>query len=398
MTRERMWGVCGAVLVLLLAGCGGSRTTAEERELRAAGGKGDIVIAMVWPWEARKEILFGPGADLAVEEINRSGGVNGRMLRLRKEDDHESVNEGVMIAQRLAEDPEVVAVVGHLQSYVTLPAAAIYSLAGMVMVVPATTSPELTTKGYSRLFRVIFTDEDTGRLMADYAAQRGMRRVPIYYVRNPYGRALAAAFEERAASLGISVVARASYDTDADSANVNFDSVLRDWKQTGIDGIFVAGQVPLAGTLIRKIRAQGIDVPILGSDAMSSPALVSAGGTAVESTVVPVPFHPDEDRPEVQRFTRLFERRYGKKPDPGSALGYDAINLLAQAMRRAKSAAPSRVAETLHQGGAWPGVTGTLTFAGNGDLRISRMVKTTVRGGEFRYLAESLVSRDHAAR
>jgi branched-chain amino acid transport system substrate-binding protein len=351
-----------------------------------------VVIAAVWPWNAHREIRFAEGLQMAVDEVNATGGIHGRKLRLRKEDDNGSVNEGLLIAQRLADDPQVSAVIGHLQSYVTVPAAAIYQTGGLPMLSPASTDPALTSKGYTSVFRIIATDHQTGRQMAEFAAKRGYRRVAIYYVRNNYGRELANAFEERAAGTGVTVVARASYAPEAPADGRNFESTLGEWKEMELDAIFLAGEVPQAGYLVSEARRLGITIPVIGTDAMSSPALLTVGGPAVEGTVVASSFHAGEPRPEVRRFVEEFRKRYNADPDPGSALGYDAVMVLAEAMRRARSAAPDDLARTLHEMKDFDAVTGAISFDERGDLETRTLVKMVVRGGAFHYLGDALAS------
>ncbi len=116
---------------------------------------------------------------------------------------------------------------------------------------------------------------------------------------------------------------------------------------------------------------------------MHSPALIQAGGAATEGTVVPVPFHPSESRPEVRRFVAAFQQRYERLPDAGAALGYDAVNLLAHAFREAGTAAPDSVARVLHGVQDWPGLTGSLTFDEKGDLVNRKLIWTVVRNGVF---------------
>src|SRR5438046_2805388 len=185
------------LITVVLAACRGG-SVADQRAQHAARDKGDVVIGVAWPWAAHSELRFGDGLDMAVSEINASGGIDGRPLRLAKSDDRESADEGRSVAQRFGADPDVVAVIGHLQSYVSVPAASIYDNGGLVMVAPAATDPELTALGYRRVFRTTFTDKVIGHRMADYAAGHGYRRIAIEYVRDTYGRDLANAFEERA--------------------------------------------------------------------------------------------------------------------------------------------------------------------------------------------------------
>lgn len=378
-----------AALLLLAAGCGGAGSIAEQRAMRAVEGSGEVTVAAVWPWELRGDMLFSQGLDLAVSEVNAAGGIHGRTLRLVREDDRESVNEGRLVAQRLADDPEVMAVIGHLQSYVTVPAAAIYDLGGLVLLSPATTSAELTAKGYSTVFRSTVTDAVVGRQMAEHAVAQGYRRVAVYYERSIYGRALANAFEEKISSTAATVVARDSYDIDFDPREGALEPMLAHWTSLELDAVFLAGQVPSAGKLIAHFRRAGFDVPVLGGDAMSSQALISAGGDAAEGTVVTSFFHPDEPRAEVQAFVQAFQEHFGQMPDAAAALGYDAMHLLAQAMNAAPSPAPTDVAQALRAVDGWNGVTGLFRFNEKGDLVGRRMIKSVVRNGRFEYLAEA---------
>lgn len=236
------------VTTTLLAGIAACapRPVAEQRIANARRADGDVFIGVAWPWAARREMRFGDGIDMAVAEVNAAGGIAGHQLRVLRLDDHESADEGRVIAQRLGADPQVVAVIGHLQSYVTVPAAAIYDNGGVVLLAPAATDPALTAQGYRHVFRGTFTDKEAGRQMAEYAARRGYRRIAIEYVRSAYGRDLANAFEESATDRRLQVVARQSYGADG-VGDDTFDEVLREWSTLGLDAIFLAGEVPSAG-------------------------------------------------------------------------------------------------------------------------------------------------------
>jgi branched-chain amino acid transport system substrate-binding protein len=371
----------------------GTALAAPGAGCRHSGGTGggtrgeDVVsVAVAWPWEARREILWGEGLELAADEINAGGGILGRRLRLDRFDDKESVDEGRLVAQRISARPGPVAVIGHLQSYVSVPAAAIYDLSGLVMIVPAATDPELTSRGYRRVFRVALTDPDIGRQLADFAARRGLRRVAICYIRNDYGRGLANAFEERAGEAGLSIAARQSYDPGERTSERSFEPTLREWSQLELDAIFLAGEVPSAGFFVAKARALGMRVPILGGDALSAPGLIGTAGAAAEGMFVASFFHPDEPRPEVRRFTAAFQARYGARPDAGAALGYDAVQLLARAMKEAGSTGPEEVAQSLHRLEAHRGVTGAVSFDAKGDPVGKRLLIMAVRNGAFEYV------------
>jgi branched-chain amino acid transport system substrate-binding protein len=374
---------------LLLGGCGMGRDTPGERIHRAEKGTGDILIGAAWPWKARQDLLYSQGMELALEQVNAEGGVSGRRLKIVRQDDNESVNDGRMVAQSFAQNPDIVAVIGHLQSYVTVPAAAIYDLAGIVMVAPASTDPELTRRQYRHVFRGTFTDVAVGRDMARLAAEQGHRRVGVYYVRNEYGRGLANAFEEEADSRQLVVVGRESYDPAGDVTSSDVERVVREWQQLQLDAIFLAGEVPHAPRFIVEARRLGLTVPILAGDAVGTPQLIDMGGKAVEGMVVATAFHPGDTRPEVARFVQAFKQRFGKQPDVAAALGYDAVWVLARAMRQAGSPTPARVAEALRGTRGWPGVTGTFTFDDRGELVDKPVVRAVVRGGRFEFFGGS---------
>ena len=375
----------GLLCVVLLAAACGKRDPREERVHRARDGRGDLVIAAAWPWDLRKEIRYGEGMQMAMDEVNAGGGIGGRHLRLARYDDRESIDHGRIVAQQIADDPDVVAVIGHLQSYITVQTAGVYNQAGLVLVAPTATDPKLTQLGYTRAFRASFTDDSVGRHLAELVASQQRKNVAVYYIRNDYGRNLANAFEERARELGVAVQARNSYDPSEQASERTFDQVLTEWKPVELDAIVLAGEVPSAAIFVTQARRKGIDVPIIGSDAMSSPALMEVAGTAAEGTTVASFFNADEPRPEVVRFNAAFTAKYGVPPDAGSALGYDCVQLLAHAMKQAGSAVPVDVARALHALKDWRGVTGTFSFDEEGDAA-KPVTFSVVRGGRFEYL------------
>jgi branched-chain amino acid transport system substrate-binding protein len=346
------------------------------------------VIAAAWPWTLRKEIRYGEGLELAVDEVNAGGGIAGRRLRLVRYDDEESIDKGSLVAQEIVSDPDVVAVIGHLQSYITVQAANVYDQAGVVLVAPTATDPLLTERGYRRVFRATFNDKSVGRQLTDFVAARGFRKVAIYYIRNAYGRNVANAFEARAAKLGVAVVARSSYDPSEQASERTFEATLAEWKTAEMDAIVLAGEVPSAAIFVARARAMGFDVPIVGGDAMSSPGLMAVAGPAAEGVMVASFFHPDKPDPEIARFDAAFRKRHGTAPDAGSALGYDCVRLVAEAMRRARSTVPDDLAAALRAGPPIPGVTATFTFDEHGDLLSKPVVMSVVRNGRFELLNE----------
>lgn len=373
----------GGCALFFTGACGQPELSRGEAQARAGG---PVTIAAAWPWESRTTLLYGQGLQMAVDEINAAGGVLGRSLTVLREDDHETVDRGRLVAQRFAQNDDVVAVIGHMQSYVSMPAAAIYDLFGIVHLAPTATDPRLTRQGYRRLFRMTFTDRETGAQMADYAAANGSRRVAIYYIRNAYGRSLANAFEERALDHGVDIADRQSYDPNAVAGDRALTDILASWEDLNLSAIFIAGEPREAAAMIRAAGDRGIDVPVLGGDALGTPDFLSLGGRAVEGTVIATAFHPADDREAARRFTASFRQLYGMLPDASAALAYDSVRLLAHGMSRAGSVDPEALAAALHATTGWSGVTGPVTFTEDGDLVEREIGRVIVRNGELVWL------------
>ncbi len=391
MRRWRLQDVCLAMVSIALAGLVGTAVAGCQEQEFARGeaqalADGPITIAAIWPWESRGMLLYGEGLQLALDEVNGAGGPLGRPLVVLREDDHESVDRGRVVAQRLAQNHDVIAVIGHMQSYVSLPAAAIYDLSGLVHVAPTATDPRLTQQGYGRLFRITFTDRETGAQMADVAASRGYQRLAIYYIRNAYGRSLANAFEEQAIERGLVVADRQSYDPDTTTGNRTLTDILAAWRDLALDAIFVAGEPRQAATMIEAARAGGITAVMLGGDALGTIGFIERGGVAVEGTIIATAFHPHDQREEVQRFASGFRQQYGREPDASAALGYDAVHLITHGIEMARSAEPERVADALRTTRDWRGVTGRVTFTDAGELVDRSLGMVVVRNGSFDWL------------
>lgn len=371
-------------LLLAALGLGGCSEPhgADARNAHARESSGDIVLGVAWPLSDAKGTLK-QGVELALAEINAGGGVLGRKLSLVMKDDERSVNKGMLLAQEFAQDPNLVAVMGHLDSYIAVPVAASYEFSGIVMVSPGSTGMRLTQQGFGRIFRTMVNNRESGVQLAEYAAKQGYQRVVIYYINNEYGRDLANFFEQRANDLNLTIVDRRAYE----KVGGNHARVLAEWKHFHrFDAVFLAGSLPEGAQIIREARALGIDAAILGGIGLDAPELIAQAGAAAEGVVVSSVFHPDIPRPEVQRFSQAYAQRFGAPPDASAAQGYDTLRLLAEAIARAGSAAPDDIAAALHATRQWQGVTGTHSFDGQGELSEKKIVLNVVRDGRFEYL------------
>jgi branched-chain amino acid transport system substrate-binding protein len=367
------------MLMLSLSACEKS-SLAQQRADRQAENKGDIVIAVAWPMQMSKVTLVN-GINLAADEINAQGGIlNGRKIKIVVKDDAASLTTGRLVAQEIADDVDVAAVIGHLNSYIAEPASQIYERAGLVMITPGASGQKITEQGGHLTFRSLPGNRDQGRQIADYALAQGYKNVAIYYIKNEYGIDLANFFEQRARQIGINIADRRSYDPEARG----YEAIMTDWQHfLKMDAIFLVGSLPDSAEIIRDARAVGLNVPVFGGAGLDSPELIKEGGKSVEGTVVFSLFNIEDPRPEVQAFARRFEKKFGTPPDSNAAQGYDTLNLLVHAMKKADSTVPAMVATALKATKGWVGVTGNRSFDANGELLDMHLSKVMVDGGKF---------------
>lgn len=357
------------ILIFLLAGCQQGEQSKE------------IVIGVAWPFASYNN-LFNEGIDLAVKEINESGGINGKELRLLKKDDGSELEKGLLVARSFIDNEEVVAVIGHEKSFVSIPASALYEEAGLVMLSPASTASELTQNGYDHVFRCLPSDDAIARQMAVYAAQQGHQRMVIYYSDDAYGNGLANAFEDQARSQGITIVDRISSYTSLEDLR----HISARWNAYGVEGIFLARSMPGGEQIIFDAAQAGIKNPFYGGDALEAALLDRKDNKAAEGIVIGSVFNPYEDRLEVKKFIESFQKQYNVMPSADAALGYDAIKVLAEAMKRADLQERSAIAAQLRDLGKYPGVCGVHEISKTGDDEGDLVVMKKMQNGKFVYL------------
>jgi branched-chain amino acid transport system substrate-binding protein len=321
------------------------------------------------------------GARLAVEEINRDGGVLGKRLELLVEDDHNDPSEAASAVSKLITRDHVVALVGENASSRSLAAAPIAQNYRVPMVSPSSTNLEVTKKG-DYVFRVCFIDPSQGRALASFA-RRTLSAATVAFlvdVKSDYSVGLADAIRREFESSGGRVVADQKY-AEGDS---DFSAQLTSIRAAAPDVLFVPGYYTDAGMIARQAKSLGLTATIVGADGFDSPKLVEIGGPAVEGAYFSNHYTPDDPSPAVRNFVAAYRKAHGGDPDSIAALSYDAARLIADAMRRAGSTEGKRVRDALASTRDFPGVTGRITFDAERNP-VKPIVILKVEGGRFRY-------------
>jgi branched-chain amino acid transport system substrate-binding protein len=331
-----------------------------------------VYIASAGPWTEAFGAMSKRGIDLAVEEINGRGGIEGRPLRLIERDDHADGARAAAIAGEFVANRAIVAVIGHVTSGAMMAAARVYDR-GLPAISATASSPDLS--GISPwVFRIISSDSANGLTIARFANRIGHRRAAILYENTSYGRGLSESFRR---GFGGTIVA---LDPVPAEASASFEPYVSYLKRRAPDVVFVAGTDLSGRALLREAHRQELSASFIGGDGWSN---VVADSAAAEGAYVGTPFTAQDPRDASQRFVKAFHDKFRVDPDANAALAYDATMLVARAVAQA-GASRARVRSwlaDLDEQSAFSGVTGPIHFLPSGDPVGRGVVMTRVRGG-----------------
>jgi len=299
------------------------------------------------------------GFRMAAEEINSRGGVGGRQVELLVEDTRSDALETARVVRRLVGERNVHALLGEVVSSRSLVAAPIAQAAGVAMLTPSSTNPEVTEHG-EYVFRSCYTDPFQANALARFAADglRARRAALLIDRSQAYSVELADLFREAFARRGGQVVSEQPYSEGEE----DFTQQLMQAGSASPDVIFVPGYYREAGMIARRAKELGIDAPLVGGDGWDSPGLYHIGGEYLRGSFFSNHFSVDDRDPAVQTFVEDYIGLYGYPPDAFAATAYDATRILLHAVRDAGSLDRRRIRDALASTAGFKGVTGTITL------------------------------------
>lgn len=307
------------------------------------------------------------GARLAVEEINTQGlTIDGHKIQLEldAEDDAADPKTGTAAAEKLVED-HVVAVVGHLNSGVSIPASKIYSDAGIVQISPSSTNPGYTQQGFKTTYRVVATDAQQGPALANYATKvLGAKRIAIVDDSTVYGKGLADEFAKTVQASGAKVVAREATNDRA----TEFQAVLRKIRRVQPDVIMFGGMDATGGPFAKQAAALGIRAKILGGDGVCTDKMGELAGTAVQNLVCSEAGLALSKMDKGADFEKKYVDRFHTPVQIYAPFTYDAVYVIVDAMKRANSIEAPKVLAAMPSTD-YNGVIGHIAFDDKGDLK-----------------------------
>ena len=323
------------------------------------------------------------GVRMAIEDLNAQGvtiGGKKAKFEIEAEDDAADPKQGTAAAQKLC-DAKVAGVVGHLNSGTTIPASKVYHDCGIPHVTGAATNPDLTKPKYNTTYRIIANDNALGAGLASYAADKlKLKSVAIVDDRTAYGQGVAEVFKKTALAKGMQVVDQ-QYTNDKAT---DFMAILTAIKSKNPDAIFYGGMDTQAGPMLRQMEQLGMDkVKYFGGDGICTTEIAKlSGGAKTLGNVVCAEGGVAIDRmPGGKAWKARYDAKYPGQFQIYSPYTYDATFVLVDAMKRAGSIDPKKYIPFLKKTD-FKGVTATIQFEPNGELKNAAVTLSTYKDGK----------------
>lgn len=317
------------------------------------------------------------GAELAVEQANAEGGIDGRQIELVVYDDQAEPKQAVPIATKLIEQDGVKVAVSGSYSAPTRAAAGVFQEAGIPYLSAYAVHPDITRAG-DYVFRTSFVGEVQGRAGAKLIGEDlGKSRVVLITLNNDFGKSLAAGFKEAADRYGIEIAAEYEFAIQ----DRQFGPIVARVKADQPDAIYATGYFFTAGPLVSQLRAAGVDVPVIGQEGYDSAKFMEIAGPAAEGVIITTSLDRDSDAPEARTFIEQFEEKAGFPADMVAASAHTATTVAIEAMRQAGTEDPAAIRDAIAATDL-EASTGRISFNQLGEVQKDVQVQV-VRDGAF---------------
>ncbi len=322
-------------------------------------GAGNEIVIGEYGSTSGPQATFGQSTDdgvqLALDEVNKSGGLLGKQVKIVLRDDQGIQDQAVSVVKELINREQVVAILGEVASSNSLAGGGVCENSKIPMISPSSTNPKVT-EGKQYVFRVCFTDDFQGKADAEFVAKKGWKNVAVFTsADSDYSNGLSSFFKKEFKEHGTIVADEEYRSTDRD-----FKPQLTRIKAQNPDIVYLPGYYTEVIDILKQARELGLNVPFVGGDGWDSEATYKtpqASGCFFSDH-----YSPDEPRPEVQQFVKSYQARFNKVPDAMAVTGYDAVRVLFDAIKRAGSADPSAIRDAIAQTKDFPGASGTITI------------------------------------
>jgi len=322
------------------------------------------------------------GIEMAVEEINAAGGINGKKIKHINYDNKSDNDETLAVVNRLVSQDKVVAIIGEATSGRSKIGAQIAQQNKIPMLTSSATNPDVTKVG-NYIFRACFIDPFQGQVMAKFMIEnlKLKKAAVLRDVKNDYSVGLSDVFKEELKKMGGEIVDDIAYQ----EGDIDFKSQLTSIKTKNPDVIFVPGYYNEVALLAKQLKEMGMKQILLGGDGWSSPKLYEIAKDAMNGHYFSNHYTTESTDPKTVQFVKNFKAKYNEDADVMAALAYDATYMMVEAIKNAKEITPDAIRDGLARIKDFKGVTGNITMNDNRDA-IKSAVVVKVEGPSYKFV------------
>ncbi len=384
------WILAVVMLIACFSGCvseqegssapaGESGAPVETGSTENPGTEEEVVIGGIGPLtgsNASYGISVQQGGQLAVDEINAAGGINGMQIRYLFEDDESDAEKAISAYNKLMDDGMQV-LMGTVTSDPCIAVTDESSRDGILQITPSGSAEACTQ--YDNCFRICFTDPLQGRSMANYMYEEGLRKVAIIYdVASDYSSGIYEAFVDEFEALGGEIVAAESFT----SGDVDFKTQLTKIKATDAEALFLPIYYTEVAYIVNQAVNVGLDLPYYGCDGWDGVINQLEGDTTnIEGAIYLTPFVANSEDEIVKNFVANYREAFGAEPDQFAADAYDAIYTIKAAIEQAGSMDNDAIIAAMTEITV-SGVTGEMTFSEDGEPNKAARV-AVIQDGQY---------------
>ena len=376
--RKRTLGMLGIATAVLLA------TSACSGGLLSGGssaGAGPIKLGMVVPLSgssAPTGAYMRNGAQMAVDEINKAGGVLGRQLSLQVEDEACDAQQGVASANKLVSSGVVVSVGGYC-SGATLPQLPIFAKANVPMIIPAANSQDLVKQGLKNVFLINGTGKQQSSAALKFMKKQGYKTVALVDDNTSYSKDITT---ETAAQIKADGALKVVLKTSVNAGESDYSSVVRDILGAKPDLVYWTGYYQEGGLIINQLKNAGFTGKIMVADGSVDPSLAKIAGTSAEGVFATMTQTPDTIK-GAANWIAAYKKQFNSDPGPYSTQSYDAVRLAAEAIKNAKSTNGDKIIAALEAINCFKMFSGPLKFTPEHTLASGGFVILVIKNGKF---------------
>lgn len=348
-----------------------------------ATAQADIHVATVGPMTGNYAAVgaqMKAGAEKAVADINKAGGVLGQKLVLDVGDDACDPRQAVSVANQMA-SKKVAVVAGHYCSGSSIPASKVYTEEGILQISPASTNPKYTDEGAWNTFRVCGRDDQQGAIAGKYLADHFKgKKIAILNDNSAYGKGLADETQKALEANGVKPTMTAAYTP----GERDYSAIVSRMKQAGIEVVYIGGYHTETGLIARQAKEQGMNETVVGGDALVTNEFWQIAGDAGQGTLMTFPADP-RNRPTAKAVVDEFKLS-NYDPEGYTLYTYAALQVWADAAKKANTLDSKKVADVMHSGQKLDTVLGPISFDKKGDITAADYVFYVWKDGKYKEL------------